>query len=83
LSQNGTRNLKLIASKRPPPLNIGYNELGVDPTRQVLYRNFHQIDGVVYLVEISRNAKKVFILIFPNFEQPDIYQGCVLAEKQA
>jgi hypothetical protein len=25
----------------------------------------------------------VFILLFPNFEQPEIYQSCVLAEKQA
>ena len=28
---------------------------GIDPKRKVLYRNFHEIDGTVYLVEISRN----------------------------
>ena len=64
-------------------MNIGYNELGVDGSRQVLYRNFHHIDHAVYLVEISRSLKKVFILIFPNFEQPEDYRHCVMAEKQA
>jgi hypothetical protein len=64
-------------------MNIGYNEEGVTQERQVLYRNFHQIPddrsstgGSIYLVEISRNAKKVFILVFPNFEQPEIYKSC-------
>jgi hypothetical protein len=64
-------------------MNIGYNEYGVDQNRQVLYRNFHKIQEQVYLVEISRNLKKVFILLFPNFEMPDVYSHCVLAEKQA
>ena len=27
--------------KRPSPLLIGFNELGIDDTRKVLYRNFH------------------------------------------
>ena len=52
-------------------------------TRQVLYRNFHLINDVVYLVEISRNPKKVFILLFPNFERPDEYVQEVLTDKQA
>ena len=54
-------------------MNIGYNDNGIDMTRQVLYRNFHLINDVVYLVEISRNPKKVYILLFPNFERPDEY----------
>lgn len=64
-------------------MNIGFNDLGVEMKRQVLYRNFHQIGDQVYLVEISRNPKKVFILLFPNFERPDIYLSEVLTEKMA
>ena len=45
----------------------------IDEKRKVMYRNFHEITGVVYLCEISRNDKKVFILLFPNFEKPDIF----------
>ena len=56
---------------------------GIDPKRKVLYRNFHDIHGTVYLVEISRNALKVFILLFPNFEVPEIYLCEILAEKKA
>ena len=69
-----TSNLKpinIIAKKRPPPLNIGYNDLGVQEKRNVLYRNFHEISGRIYLVEISRSKKKVFILLFENFENPN------------
>ena len=36
--------LNIVARKRPPPLNVGFNELGIDQFRQVLYRNFHHID---------------------------------------
>lgn len=60
-----------------------HEECGVDPKRKVLYRNFHDIDGKIYLVEISRNALKVFILLFPNFEAPDIFLCEVMAEKKA
>ena len=60
--------IHIVAKKRPPPMNIGYNELGIENKRKVLYRNFHQISRRVYLVEISRNTKKIFILLFPNFE---------------
>jgi hypothetical protein len=63
--------LNIVAKKRPPPMNIGFSFDGIEPTRRVLYRNFHDIDGQVYLVEISRNKKKVFVLLFPNFERPD------------
>ena len=49
----------------------------------MLYRNFHDIGGTVYLIEISRNALKVFILLFPNFEVPEIYLCEVMAEKKA
>lgn len=56
---------------------------GIDPKRKVLYRNFHDIDGKIFLIEISRNALKVFILLFPNFEAPDIYLSEIMAEKKA
>ena len=65
--------LNIVARKRPPPMNIGKSFDGIEPSRKVLYRNFHQIDQQVFLVEISRNKKKVFILLFPNFERPDLY----------
>ena len=64
-------------------MNIGYNELGIEPKRKVLYRNFHQVDANVYLVEISRNPKKIFFLLFPNFEQPTEYLSEVFYEKVA
>ena len=60
-----------------------HEEYGIDPKRKVLYRNFHDVDGVIYLVEISRNALKVFILLFPNFEAPDIFLFESMAEKKA
>lgn len=56
---------------------------GIDPKRKVLYRNFHDVDGKIYLVEISRNNIKVFILLFPNFEAPDIYISEIMPEKKA
>ena len=64
-------------------MNIGFNVSGIDMTRQVLYRNFHMVGETVYLVEISRNPKKVFILLFPNFEQPTEYIQEILSDKQA
>jgi len=51
-------------------MNIGFNEFGIDSKRKVLYRNFHVMSGKIYLVEISRNQKKVFILLFPDFDIP-------------
>lgn len=48
----------------------------IDPNRKVLYRNFHEIgknSKFVYLVEISRNSTKIFVVLFPNFERPDLY----------
>ena len=56
---------------------------GIDPKRKVLYRNFHSIEEKIYLVEISRNQLKVFILLFPNFEAPDIFIHEVIYEKKA
>jgi hypothetical protein len=48
--------LNVLAKKsRPPPLNIGYNELGILPNRVVLYRNFHKVCEKLYLVEISKS----------------------------
>jgi hypothetical protein len=58
-------------------------ERNIDPLRKVLYRNFHDIEGVIYLVEISRNKNKVFILLFPNFEAPDIFLSEIISEKKA
>ena len=83
----GTFNL--VASKRPPPMQVGYNEEGIPQKRHVLYRNFHQIpddrdpNGHVYLVEISRSDRKVNILLFPNFETPEVFKSCIMTEKQA
>lgn len=62
-------------------MNVGFNEYGFDQKRKVLYRNFHEIDQVIYLVEVSRDAKKVFILLFPNFEKPEDHMCIVLTEK--
>ena len=64
-------------------MNVGFNEDGIELSRQVLYRNFHQIEDTVYLVEISRNSKKVFVLLFPNFEIPNEYLKEILTDKQA
>lgn len=64
---------------------IKNEQAGIDPSRRVLYRNFHQINDslkkVVYLVEISKNSKKMFIMLFPNFEKPDIFISQILSEK--
>ena len=75
--------VNIIAKKRPPPLNIGYNELGIEMKRTVLYRNFHEVSGKIYLVEISRNKTKIFICLFENFESPGKYLAEVLLEKIA
>ena len=62
--------VNLIARRHPPPMNIGFNEFSIDSKRKVLYRNFHVLSSKIYLVEISRNQKKVFILLFPDFDTP-------------
>ena len=62
--------VNIVAKKRPPPMKIGYNEHGVKDKRAVLYRNFHEVSGRIYLIEISRIKLKVFILLFENFENP-------------
>jgi len=62
---------------------VGYNEKGIEPKRKVLYRNFHSISDLIYLVEISRTKMKVFFLIFPNFETPEQYLDSVLPERVA
>ena len=64
-------------------MNIGYNEYGILEKRAVLYRNFHEISGKVYLIEISRDKKRVFILLFENFEQPNRFIAEVILEKIA
>ena len=52
----GTNQINIVAKKRPPAMPIkNYVHHGVDPKRKVLYRNFHDVDGTIYLVEISRN----------------------------
>lgn len=62
-------------------MNVGYNELGIDKKRKVIYRNFHSIDNHIYLVEISKKKMKVFIIIFPNFEKPETFIHYILTEK--
>lgn len=62
---------------------MGYNEYCLDNNRKVLYRNFHEIDSKVYLVEISRNKTKVFICLFEDYENPSIFLIQVLSEKLA
>ena len=49
----------------------------------MLYRNFHEISNKIYLVEISRNPKKVFILLFPDFDKPEENISEALPEKIA
>jgi len=49
----------------------------------VLYRNFHEICGKIYLVEISRNRKKAFIILFENFEEPHNFIAETLTIKVA
>ena len=73
-------------TKRSPTDDLNPNtnkKLKIDPKRKVLYRNFHDIDGTIFLVEISRNILKVFILLFPNFEAPDIFLSEIMSEKKA
>jgi hypothetical protein len=87
-SQNGGSMMKnqinIVAKKRPPSMPIkNWEIIGIDPKRKVLYRNFHNIEQKIYLVEISRNPLKVFILLFPNFEAPDIFLHEILHEKKA
>jgi hypothetical protein len=76
--------INIVARKRPPPMPLkNFVVLGIDPKRKVLYRNFHDVEGTIYLVEISRNALKVFMLLFPNFEAPDIFIHEIIQEKKA
>ena len=64
-------------------MQVGWNDMGITADRSVLYRNFHEISGKIYLVEISRTSKKVFYLLFPNYEKPNNYLVEVMTEKQA
>ena len=76
--------INIIAKKRPPNMPIkNFESAGIDPKRKVLYRNFHEVSQTIYLIEISRNALKVFFILFPNFEAPDIYISETLPEKVA
>ena len=74
---------QIVAKRRPPPMKIGFNEHGIKDKRKVLYRNFHAISGKIYLVEISRNKLKVYVLLFENFEIPTNFILEVLQEKVA
>lgn len=78
------KNLSRGVGKRPKPMPIKESvarEAGIDPKRKVLYRNFHDISGMIYLIEISRNAKRIFIVMFPNYERPEIFVCDTLSEK--
>ena len=41
LASNGPNKINIVAKKSPPPMNVGFNEDGIELSRQVLYRNFH------------------------------------------
>jgi len=62
---------------------IGYNTLGIDEKRKVLYRNFHEISDFVYLVEISRNRKQIIIVLFEHYHQQNSFIADTLTEKVA
>lgn len=51
-------------------MQIGYTDLDIPAKRSVLYRNFHAVSDTVYLVEISRDKRKIFVLLFANYENP-------------
>lgn len=70
-------------TQRPQALPIGYNTLGIDEKRLVLFRNFHEISGMVYLVEISRTKQKVFIVLFEHYSLPNNFMAECLTEKVA
>lgn len=58
----------------------------IDPKRKVLYRNFHEIGDkikVVYLVEISASAHKIYVILFPNFEKTEVHIAEILPIKIA
>jgi hypothetical protein len=69
--------------KRPAPLPIGYNTLGINEDRKVLYRNFHEVSQFVYLVELSRCKHKIFLVLFEHYQQPNRFIADVLNEKIA
>lgn len=48
-----------------------------------MYRNFHDVSGNVYLVEISKLKYKVFIILFENYANPDLFIAEALPEKLA
>ena len=62
---------------------IGYNEHGIDSTRKVLYRNFHEVSGRLYLIEISKGKTKVFICLYENYQCADVFIALALSEKLA
>ena len=62
--------------KRPKPMPVKSHiakETGINPKRRVIYRQFHDINKTIFLVEICRSSKKILILLFPNYERPDLY----------
>ena len=75
--------LNIVAKRRPKAMQLGYTDTQIDPKRKVLYRNFHDVNGTIFLVEISRNSKKIFIILFENYERPDKFIHEILTEKQA
>ena len=64
-------------------MEIGWNELDIPEKRRVLYRNFADIQGRIYLVEVSRDARNVFFMLFPNHEKPKDFFAEKMNEKQA
>ena len=65
--------------KKKPKAKIGQTPIviqnsafyNIDDTRRVFYRGFHSVSGVIYLVEMSHNGKRAFVILFPNFENSE------------
>ena len=77
------RRVDVTSSLNPPPLNIGFSEIGACPERKVLYRNFHEVSGQMYLIEISKHLCRLFVHLIPNFETPKINLQMFLPMKVA
>jgi len=57
--------------------------LDIDKDRKVYYKRAHNIDGTNFFIEISRNAKKLFILGFEMDRKGSKPHLIELSEKQA
>ncbi len=44
------------------PINLTWRDHEVDPERKVVYKKIHQYGKQDYLIEISKNSKRMFIV---------------------